>query len=153
MKKTKVSSEMYKHTQIGYLFNVVLSISLLILLFIGVVYEFTLVVVALFVFLLLSLVLFPSLTIEIDKTKIIIKFGLGVISKNFNLENIRSYRIAKNHWYYGWRISLTPHGWLYNIAGLYSVEILMKNGKKYRLGTDEPERLESAIKQAIKEFN
>jgi len=29
----------------------------------------------------------------------------------------------------------------------------MKNGKRYRLGTDEPERLGSAIKQTIKEFN
>jgi len=144
---------MYKHTQIGYLFDIVLSISLLILLFIGVVYEFTPIVLALFIFLLLSLVLFPSLTIEIDKTKLTIRFGLGIISKNINLENIRSCRVAKNPWYYGWRISLTPHGWLYNISGLFSVEILMKNGKRYRLGTDEPERLESAIKQTIKEFN
>jgi hypothetical protein len=143
----------YKHTQIGYLFNIILSISLLILLFIGVVYEFTPIVLALFIFLLLSLVLFPSLTIEIDKTKLIIRFGLGIISKNFNLENIRSCRVAKNPWYYGWRISLTPHGWLYNISGLSSVEILMKNGKRYSLGTDEPERLEYAIKQTIKEFN
>ncbi len=144
---------MYKHTQIGYLSIVALSIPLLILLFIGVVYEFTPIVLALFIILLLSLVLFPSLTIEIDKTKLTIRFGLGIVSKNFNLENIRSYRVVKNPWYYGWRISLTPHGWLYNISGLYSVEILMKNGKKYRLGTDEPERLESAIKQTIKEFN
>lgn len=143
----------YKHTQIGYLFNIILSISLLILLFIGVVYEFTPIVLALFIFLLLSLVLFPSLTIEIDKTKLIIRFGLGIISKNFNLENIRSCRVAKNPWYYGWRISLTPHGWLYNISGLSSVEILMKNGKRYSLGTDEPERLEYAIKQTIKEFS
>lgn len=144
---------MYKHTQIGYLFIVILSISLLILLFVGVVYEFTPIVLALFIILLLSLVLFPSLTIEIDKTKLTIRFGLGIVSKNFNLENIRSCRVVKTPWYYGWRISLTPHGWLYNISGLYSVEILMKNGKKYRLGTDEPERLESAIKQTIKEFN
>jgi hypothetical protein len=144
---------MYKHTQIGYLFNVVLSISLLILLFVGVVYEFTPIVLALFIFLLLSLVLFPSLTVEIDKTKLTIRFGLGIISKNFNLEDIRSCRVAKNPWYYGWRISLTPYGWLYNISGLSSVEILMKNGKRYRLGTDEPERLGSAIKQTIKEFN
>ena len=143
----------YKHTQIGYLFNIILSISLLILLFIGVVYEFTPIVLALFIFLLLSLVLFPSLTIEIDKTKLIIRFGLGIISKNINLENIRSCRVAKNPWYYGWRISLTPHGWLYNISGLSSVEILMKNDKRYSLGTDEPERLEYAIKQTIKEFN
>lgn len=72
---------MYKHTQIGYLFIVILSISLLILLFVGVVYEFTPIVLALFIILLLSLVLFPSLTIEIDKTKLTIRFGLGIVSK------------------------------------------------------------------------
>lgn len=144
---------MYKHTQIGYLFIVALSIPLSILLFFGVVYEFTPIVLALFIALLVSLVLFPSLTIEIDETKLTIRFGLGIVSKNFGLEDIRSCRVVKNPWYYGWRISLTPHGWLYNISGLSSVEILMKNGKKYRLGTDEPERLKSAIKQIIKEFN
>jgi len=97
--------------------------------------------------------LFPSLTIEIDKTKLTIRFGFGIISKDFNLKDIKSCRVVKNPWYYGWRISLTPHGWLYNISGLYSVEILMKNSKRYRLGTDEPERLEYTIKQIIKEFN
>ena len=39
--------------------------------FIGVVYEFTPIVLALFIFLLLSLVLFPSLIIEIDKANTI----------------------------------------------------------------------------------
>jgi len=141
----------YKHTQIGYLFIVALIIPLLILLLWGIVYEFTPTVLALLIGLLLSLVLFPSLTIEIDKTKLAIRFGLGIIGKNFSLEDIRSCRVVRNPWYYGWRISLTPHGWLYNISGLSSVEILMKNGKKYRLGTDEPDRLRSAIKHMIKE--
>jgi len=83
-KKRRVTKEVkneYKHTQIGYLFDVLLSISLLISLFIGVVYEFTPIVYVLFIFLLLSLVLFPSLTIEIDKTKLTIRFGLGLLVK------------------------------------------------------------------------
>ena len=46
-----------------------------------VVYEFTPIVLALFIFLLLNLVLFPSLTIEIDKTKFTIRFGLGLLVK------------------------------------------------------------------------
>jgi len=83
-KKRRVTKEVkneYKHTQIGYLFDVLLSISLLISLFIGVFYEFTPIVYVLFIFLLLSLVLFPSLTIEIDKTKLTIRFGLGLLVK------------------------------------------------------------------------
>ena len=83
-KKRRVTKEVkneYKHTQIGYLFDVLLSISLLTSLFIGVVYKFTPIVLALFIFLLLSLVLFPSLTIEIDKNKLTIRFGLEFLVK------------------------------------------------------------------------
>ena len=47
----------------------------------GVVYEFTPIVLVLFIFLLLSLVLFPYLIIEIDKTKLTIRFGLGFLVK------------------------------------------------------------------------
>ena len=99
--------------------------------------------------LLLTLLLFHSLTVEINKTKLIVKFGFGIISKKFNLKDIKSSHAVKNHWYYGWGIRLTPNGWLYNVSGLSAVEIQMKNGKKYRIGTDKPKNLEHAIRQAI----
>lgn len=51
--------------------------------------------------------------------------------------------------YYGWGIHLTPHGWLYNVSGSDAVEIRMKTGKKYRIGTDVPEELERAISRSI----
>jgi len=57
--------------------------------------------------------------------------------------------MVKNHWYYGWGIHLTPHGWLYNISGFLAVEIQMKSGKKYRIGTDEPKKLIEAIQQSL----
>jgi hypothetical protein len=40
-------------------------------------------------------------------------------------------------------------GWLYNVSGLRAVEVGLKSGRKYRVGTDEPERLEAALKQRI----
>lgn len=126
----------YQHTQIGYLVIIALSIPLLILLFV----------------LSLCLVLFPSLTVEIDKTRLGVKFGFGVINKKFILKDIESCHIVKNPWYYGWGIRLTSHGWLYNVSGLSAVEIQMKNGKKYRIGTDEPKSLEHAITQAISRY-
>ena len=94
--------------------------------------------------------LFYSLTVEIDETRLIIKFGFGVINKKFILKNIESCHAVRNPWHYGWGIHWTPRGWLYNISGLSAVEIQMKNGKKYRIGTDEPKRLEHAITQVIK---
>jgi len=38
---------------------------------------------------------------------------------------------------------------IYNISGFDAVEIKMKDGKRYRIGTDEPKKLEVAITQAI----
>lgn len=140
----------YKHTQIGYLMIVALTIPMLILFFTMITTDFMKILPMVFFILLLSLVLFFSLTVEIDETKFIVKFGFGVIKKKFILQDIESCHIVKNPWYYGWGIRLTPHGWLYNISGFSAVEMQMKNHKKYRIGTDEPEKLERAIVQAIK---
>jgi len=143
----------YKHTQIGYLLIVALSIPLLILLFSIIINEFTpILLITLFV-LLASLILFPSLTVKIDETRLIAEFGFGVINKKFVLKDIESCHIVRNPWYYGWGIRITPHGWLYNISGLSAVEIQMKNGRKYRIGTDEPQNLEEAIVKRIKQNN
>lgn len=150
MKGENAMVKRYQHTQIGYLVIIALSIPLLILLFVIGVYEFTSIPLIILLFVLsLCLVLFPSLTVEIDKTRLIAKFGFGVINKQFILKDIESCRVVKNPWYYGWGIHWTPHGWLYNISSLSAVEIQMKNGKKYRIGTDEPKNLERAITRAI----
>ena len=140
---------LYKHTQIGHLIIIALIIPLLILFFAMTITEFTKSLPIVFFTLLISLTLFYSLTVEIDETKLIVKFGFGIINKKFILKDIESCHVVKNPWYYGWGIRLTPHGWLYNISGLSAVEIQMKNGKKYRIGTDEPKNLERAIARAI----
>jgi hypothetical protein len=36
-----------------------------------------------------------------------------------------------------------------NVSGPHAVEIELKNGKKYRIGTDVPENLEKAIREFI----
>ena len=51
----------------------------------------------------------------------------------------------KNRWYNGWGIRLIPRGWIFNVSGFDAVEIQMKNGRRYRIGTDEPEALLAAI--------
>ncbi|MCK4429456.1 MAG: hypothetical protein KAU95_03710 [Candidatus Aenigmarchaeota archaeon] len=140
----------YKHTQIGYPIIIALIISLLILFFAMTLAESTQILPIVFFTFLLALALFYSLTVEIDKTRLSVKFGFGIISKKFILKDIESCHVVKNLWYYGWGIRITPDGWLYNISGLSAIEIQMKNGKKYRIGTDEPNNLEHAITQAIK---
>ena len=58
----------------------------------------------------------------------------------------------KNHWYYGWgiRIWFWPYMWIYNVSGFDAVEITMRDGKMYRIGTDVPTELEMALCRAMR---
>lgn len=107
---------------------------------------------AIMVLILFILASFATLTASIDENYLRIKFGYGIFARKFALNQIASVQAVKNHWYYGWgiRLWLWPKMWIYNVSGFDAVEITMKNGKVYRIGTDVPEELETAIKQSIK---
>jgi len=149
----------YKHTQIGYLI-LVITLAVLVM-FVWFYFESStepvsidsgsnLAVTALMAFVLFILASFATLTASIDENYLRIKFGYGIFRKKFSLNEIISAQIVKNHWYYGWgiRVLFLPYMWIYNVSGLSAVEIHMKSGKIYRIGTDEPEKLEVAIQQA-----
>jgi len=40
--------------------------------------------------------------------------------------------------------------WIFNVSGFDAIELTMKNGRIYCIGTDEPEKLEAVIKQIIR---
>jgi len=107
-------------------------------------------VTAVMLLILLILASFSTLTTSIDDTYLKIKFGYGLFKKKFLLSEISSATSVKNRWYYGWGIKVWfwPYMWIYNISGFDAVEIRMKNGKIYRIGTDTPKELEEAIKRA-----
>jgi len=100
---------------------------------------------------LAGIVLFYCLTVEIGDNLLEIRFGTGLIRKSFEIKDIERAYPVRNRWYYGWGIRLTPHGWLFNISGLDAVEIVLTSGKRYRIGTDEPERLAEEITGAIRQ--
>ena len=139
----------YKHTQTGNLVIITLVVTTLLIVGLMVVYGFNWIAFAVLVILGVCVMLFGTLTVVIEGNTLEIRFGPGIIRKKISLTDIESFHIVKNPWYYGWGIRLTPHGWLYNISGLYAVEIKMKTGKKYRIGTDVPNELENAIRQFI----
>lgn len=109
-------------------------------------------ITATMVFILFILASFGTLTVAIDEQFLKIRFGWGVFRKKFPLSEIASVRKVKNHWYYGWGIKVWfwPYMWIFNVSGFDAVELTMKNGKIYRIGTDEPEKLERSISQLIK---
>jgi hypothetical protein len=101
------------------------------------------------VILIVCLFLFHSLTVTVTHEDLRLKFGNGPIGKRFAVSEIESATRVTNHWYYGWGIRLTPHGWLFNVSGFDAVQIQLKNGRKYRIGTDEPAELLSAIETVM----
>jgi hypothetical protein len=100
------------------------------------------------VVLLVSAVIFSTLTITIEEGMLRASFGPGLIQKKVKLAEIASVRPIPVRWWYGWGIRLTPHGWLYNVSGWKAVEITLRNGRRFCLGTDEPENLLKAIQEA-----
>ena len=109
-----------------------------------------LLVTSVMVLILFVLASFATLTASIDEKYLKIKFGYGIFKKRFLLSDIASVKQARNHWYCGWgiRLWLWPKMWIYNVSGFDAVEIILKNGKTYRIGTDDQSGLESAVKRA-----
>ncbi len=95
-----------------------------------------------FVFVALAIAfLMGTLTVEVDDAQVRLRFGVGMVRKSFRLDEIASCRPVRNKWWWGWGIRLIPGGWLYNVSGLDAVELVLNNGKVFRIGTDEPQVL------------
>ncbi len=93
--------------------------------------------------------LMSSLTVRIDESFVFIRFGGGGFRKRFLVSQIVSAAPVRNSWLCGWGIHCTFGGWLYNVAGLDAVELTFKNGKRVRIGTDEPEKLAEAVRSVL----
>jgi hypothetical protein len=105
-------------------------------------------VVAIFPVLLL---LFGTLTVTVEDGKLRARFGIGLIGKTIPLSEVRSFGVVRNWWLLGWGIRFFPGGTLYNVSGLHAVELRMADGRAYRIGSDQPHALESAIRALIHE--
>ncbi len=93
----------------------------------------------------LMLPLFGWLSVTVDQEAVTTRFGIGLLRKKIWLKDIKSAERVRNKWWYGWGMRMGPWGWMYNVSGLDAVEIELKTGGKFRIGTDEPDELVSAI--------
>ncbi len=96
----------------------------------------------------LVLLLFATLTVAIDAVAIQIRMGIGLVRKRYPLAALRTFRVVRNPWYYGWGIRRIPGGWMFNVSGLSAVELRLADGRLVRIGTDEPEALQAALVRA-----
>jgi hypothetical protein len=93
--------------------------------------------------------LFGWLTVTVDNEAVTARFGIGLVRKRIALRNIKGAATVRNKWYYGWGLRMGPNGWMYNVSGLDAVEIELKEGGWFRIGTDEPQELVRMIRLGL----
>jgi hypothetical protein len=97
------------------------------------------------VVLMISAVVFSSLTVQIEAGRLAWFFGPGIAKKSVPLSAIAHTEITRTTALNGWGIHYTPRGWLYNVGGRRAVLVKLRDGSQFLLGSDEPETLERAI--------
>jgi hypothetical protein len=95
-------------------------------------------------------VLFSSLTVEVTKESLRWWFGLGFWRKRVALADIEKVEVTETRFIEGWGIHLTGRGWLYNVSGFGAVLVTQKDGKRFMLGSDEPDMLAEALNAALR---
>ncbi|MBP0000941.1 MAG: hypothetical protein J7641_18410 [Cyanobacteria bacterium SID2] len=138
----------YKHTQIGIAILVAFAAVAILMLVLRTIQPSWVDLVVVVTLAVLALV-FGTLTVEVGASKVSCWFGFGLIRKEFSLMEIDEVSIVRNPWFYGWGIRLTPEGWMFNVSGFDAVQLHLASGKRFRIGTDEPQRLEAAIREGI----
>ena len=139
----------YEHTQVGY-FIIVPIVAAMVA--IGIILANTgvnWIAITVLAVLAVIVILFHSLTAVISGEELVVQFGPGAIRKRFKMNEIESCQAVRIPWYYGWGIRSTPDGMVFRVSGFHAVEIKLRTGKKYLIGTDVPQELEEAIRQAI----
>ncbi len=94
--------------------------------------------------------LFRSLTIEITDGTLVWNFGSGLLHKSVPLAEIVSAEPVRTG--LSWGIHWSPRlGWLYNVSGFDAILITLRSGKKFALGTDEPQSLATRLAEVIQQ--
>ena len=97
----------------------------------------------------ICLCLFHALTVTVNDDAVTIRFAGGPIRKTFLLRDVASCEVVRNHWYNGCNFSTASCKSFLNMSGLRAVELRMQTGRRYRIATDEPEKLANAINTAL----
>jgi hypothetical protein len=141
----------YKHTQTGYLFIPVvvwmIGMTALIASFADDEAGAALLIMALTSAVVLVVVFwFSRLTVRVSGSEVRVGFGPGWPRRVFGSYEVVGFRAVRNKWYFGWGVRKIPGGWMYNVWGLDAVELELASGKKFRIGTNEPDELIAALR-------
>lgn len=109
-----------------------------------------------FLFLIASLIFllalsFGKLTVRDKQDHLLVRFGpLPLFRRRIAYAEIQDVERARTSILDGWGIHLSPSGgWTWNLWGFDCVDVHFKKGRKVRIGTDDPKRLEAFLKDRI----
>ena len=89
--------------------------------------------------------LFHSLRIDVTETEVRWRFGPGLVRKSVPRGDIASAEPVRTSFIEGWGIHVSRFGWLYNVSGYDAVAVTLRDGRKFALGTDEPQALAAVL--------
>jgi hypothetical protein len=98
--------------------------------------------------LVVLLVLYNSLTVTVDRERVVAAFGPGLIRRTIPVDEILGASIGRCAWYNGWGTRLTATGWMYRVSGMSTVDLTLVAGR-FRIGTDDPQGLLDAVQAAM----
>ena len=97
----------------------------------------------------LAAALFGTLTVIVDETSVQVTFGpVGLLRERIAVADVTHARAVRNSPVNGWGMRYIRHGRLWNVWGLDAVELQLRNGTRFRIGTDEPQALLQALRRA-----
>jgi len=103
------------------------------------------------ILMLFSAMSFQTLTVLDDGDALRIQFGpLPLLRKSIPYADIDTVARGRTSLIEGWGIHLSPGGgWTWNLWGFDCVDVRLKNGRRTRIGTDDPTGLAEFLKARI----
>ena len=111
--------------------------------------DISLLIFSIIMFSLVGLFLIMKLKTSIDKNGINMHF-FPFIKKSVDWQQIKNVKVVNYGFVGGWGIRLwTKYGTVYNIRGNKGLEIVLKSGKKFLIGTQKETELSTIIEKMM----
>ena len=91
--------------------------------------------------------LFHGLTVKVDDKKISWAFGPGVAGQSIELGEVVEAKAVQNSYSHGIGMRITHDGWVYTVSGFSAIQLTLKDGTLYRVGTNDQKGLLAALKE------
>ena len=88
---------------------------------------------------------FRSLMVTVTATAVELAYTSGWPRKTIERATIVSAEPLRIPWWYGAGIRRTPKGWMWSVWGSDTVLLHLSDGKRFLIGTDDPEGLAAAL--------